>query len=116
MKETSLLRVEEPGSDYTIDWVEKHRKGPYLPLVAVVFDALLTEAGQDACALLRVASQVETDVLLHALPMLSIEALLDSDTLRMTAALRVSAVICEPHTCRSSRRVDESGLHDFPCS
>ena len=41
--------------------------------------------------------------------------LLDSETFRISVALRVGAEVCQPHTCRCRKTMDALGLHGLSC-
>lgn len=52
---------------------------------------------------------------LHALPSASIGTLLDPDTLRLSAGLRLGVKVCTPHICSCGADVDALGLHGLSC-
>lgn len=54
---------------------------------------------------------------LEALPSPHVATMLDPNSFRMAAALRVGAPVCEPFECRQCKAtVDTSGLHPLSCS
>ena len=39
----------------------------------------------------------------------------DPEVLRIAIALRIGAKVCEPHSCRCGRMMDDRGLHGLSC-
>ena len=76
---------------------------------------LLEVANQTSRARLVAAACRESGLWLHALPTPSLGTLLDPETFRVAVALRVGAVVCEPHSCRCGRLMDARGLHGLSC-
>ncbi|KAJ2937326.1 hypothetical protein O0L34_g17637 [Tuta absoluta] len=66
-------------------------------------------------ARLRAASQPESGAWLQALPSPHIGTLLDNDSLRVAAALRLGCAVCEPHVCVCGSLVDSTGHHGLAC-
>ena len=52
---------------------------------------------------------------LNALPVASLETLLDSETFRLAIAHRLGADVCIPHSCRCGGKMDSLGLHGLSC-
>ena len=76
---------------------------------------LLDGADQISRARLLAAACGESGSWLHALPTPSLGTLLDPDSFRVAVALRVGAVVCEPHPCRCGQMMDARGLHGLSC-
>ena len=74
------------------------------PICDRAFNELLENADQIARARLLAAKTEHSGAWLHALPSPTLGTHLDD--LRITVALRVGAVICEPHRCRCGSVVD----------
>ena len=76
---------------------------------------LLERADQVSRARLLAASSRESGLWLHALPSPALGTLLDSESFRVSVALRVGAFVCKPHTCRCGQAMDAKGLHGLSC-
>jgi hypothetical protein len=85
------------------------------PLSRVAADRLLEEADQISRARLLAAASRESGLWLHAIPSPSLGTLLDPESFRIAIALRIGAVVCEPHSCRCGRMMDSRGLHGLSC-
>ncbi len=81
----------------------------------IVFRDLLANGHQTVRARLLAASQRESGLWLHAVPVPSLGTQLDPDTLRIAVALRVGSPVCEPHICRCGQGMDAHGLHGLSC-
>ncbi|PSN43234.1 hypothetical protein C0J52_12636 [Blattella germanica] len=58
----------------------------------------------------------ESGAWLHALPSPSLGLHLSNECFRISAALRLGAAVCEPHSCcKCGAPVDQLGLHGFSC-
>jgi len=86
-----------------------------LPVATSTLKRLVATADQVARARLLAASCRESGVWLNAIPVPSLGTELDPDVLRVAIALRVGSRICEVHSCRCGRRMDEKGLHGLSC-
>lgn len=86
-----------------------------IPLVSLSRDRLLAEADQVTRARLLAAGRKESGAWLNAVPIPSVGTLLDPEVLRIAIALRVGAKVCEQHSCRCGRQMDERGLHGLSC-
>lgn len=64
---------------------------------------------------LKAVSEPESAAWLHALPSPNMGTLLDNDTLRIAAALRIGCKVCEPHRCICGCWVEENGHHGLSC-
>ena len=78
-------------------------------------DKLHSEAHQFARARLLSAAAPESGAWLRAIPAASLGTLLDSETLRITIALRVGADVCRPHRCKCGLLADCKGFHSLSC-
>jgi len=85
------------------------------PQASAVASGLLERADQISRARLLAASSRESGLWLNVLPASSIGTLLDPESFRIAIALRVGAVVCEPHKCRCGRMMDARGLHGLSC-
>ena len=79
------------------------------------FNVLIADADQVSRARLIAAKTDNSGAWIHALPTPTLGTLLDSETLRITVALRVGAAICERHRCRCGAEVDRLGHHPLSC-
>ncbi|XP_063359932.1 uncharacterized protein LOC134649149 [Cydia amplana] len=70
--------------------------------------------GTERARLLAV-SQSESGAWLHALPSPQLGTLLDSDSLRVSVALRLGCKVCEPHICICGTMVGADGHHALSC-
>ena len=86
-----------------------------LPLAETTAAGLLERADQISRARLLAAGLRESGLWLHALPTPVLGTLLDSETFRVSIALRVGAEVCSTHTCRCGRVMDARGLHGLSC-
>ncbi|KAI5636353.1 hypothetical protein NE865_10937 [Phthorimaea operculella] len=77
--------------------------------------ALLDEAAGADAARLRAVSRPESGLWLHALPSPHVGTLLDDDSLRVGAALRLGCVVCEPHLCVCGNMVEANEHHGLAC-
>ena len=85
------------------------------PLVSVAVTKLLDRADQISRARILAAGCRESGLWLNALPSPALGTLLDSETFRISVALRVGAEVCQPHTCRCGKKMDALGLHGLSC-
>ena len=85
------------------------------PLIERRRDVLLSQANQYTRARLLSAAVAESGAWLRALPSANIGTLLDSETLRVSIALRVGAAVCSPHRCRCDSLADSQGYHSLTC-
>jgi hypothetical protein len=76
---------------------------------------LLEGTDQISRARVLASASRESGLWLHALPSPALGTLLDPESFRVAVALRVGAVVCEPHTCRCGRPMDARGLHGLSC-
>ena len=81
----------------------------------LALENLLQDADQVSRARLLAASQKESGLWLHAIPVPSLGTQLDPETLRIAVALRIGAKVCEPHKCRCGGQMDALGLHGLSC-
>ena len=86
-----------------------------IPLATVIKEQLLNEADQVGRARLLAANCKESGVWLNAVPVPSLGTQLSPEELRIAIALRVGAKVCQPHSCRCGRVMDEKGLHGLSC-
>jgi len=85
------------------------------PQMEAVASGLLERADQVSRARILAASERESGLWLNVLPAPTIGTLLDPETFRIAVALRVGAVVCEPHICRCGQAMDARGLHGLSC-
>ena len=85
------------------------------PMVERIYKEILTGAKPTDKARLLAVAPKESGAWLQALPSPSVGNLLDDDTLRISVALRLGALICHPHQCRCGSPVDSSGHHGLSC-
>ena len=76
---------------------------------------IMTAANQVSRARLLAAKAEGSGAWLHALPTPSLGTLMDNECLRIAVALRVGAVVCQPHKCRCGRLIDKLGHHPLSC-
>ena len=79
------------------------------------FTNLITSVNQVHGARLRAAASPHTGAWLQALPSPTLGLHLDDTTLRISTALRVGALICEPLRCRCGSMVTSLGHHGLSC-
>jgi hypothetical protein len=79
--------------------------------------AALLESATTRCHLarLRAVSRAESGAWLNALPCPALGTLMDNETVRIAAGLRLGAELCHPHTCRCGAQVDQFGTHGLSC-
>ena len=80
------------------------------------FDELLSSANQVDSARLLAAASPHTGAWVHALPLTEIGLHLDKESVRIGVALRVGAIICEPHRCTCGVLVNTLGHHGLACT
>ena len=85
------------------------------PLAEKSRNALLSIGNQLDRARLLAAGAPESGAWLHALPSPSLGMLLDPPRLRVAVALRVGAVVFQPHQCRCGSLADSMGHHALTC-
>lgn len=81
-----------------------------------VLERLLEEATGVDLARLKAVSRNESGAWLQALPSPHLGTLLDSDSLRVAAALRLGCNICEIHACICGSTVETNGHHALSCN
>ena len=79
------------------------------------FGELLGAVNQVHRARLLAARQPHSGAWLNAAPLPTLGLHLDDESVRVAAALRVGAPVCEPHACRCGQRVDRLGHHGLSC-
>ncbi|XP_049875922.1 uncharacterized protein LOC126373729 [Pectinophora gossypiella] len=77
---------------------------------------LIEEAVGADEARLRAAASPESGLWLSALPSPHMGTLLDNDSIRIAAALRLGCNICEPHRCVCGSMVEANGHHGLACN
>ncbi|XP_047992700.1 uncharacterized protein LOC125231302 [Leguminivora glycinivorella] len=80
-----------------------------------VYDSLVGGASGVDLARLKALERAESGAWLHALPSPQLGTLLDNDSLRISAALRLGARVCAAHRCRCGVMVEEDGHHGLSC-
>ena len=78
-------------------------------------EVLENSTDQVGRARILAASSNGSGAWLNAIPSTSFGTLMDRESLRINVALRVGAVVCQPHTCRCGAAVDSLGLHPLSC-
>ena len=76
---------------------------------------LLNEVDQIGRARLLAACAEGSGAWLHALPVPALGTLMDNDCVRIVVALRVGAIVCQPHKCRCGTIIDSLGHHPLSC-
>ena len=94
---------------------KNHQRAWDSPLAERHRDSLLSQANQFARARMLSAATSESGAWLRAIPSATIGTLLDSETLRISIALRVGAAVCSPHRCRCGSLADGLGYHSLTC-
>ena len=108
-----LWRRRCGGLDFPTD--RFRQKDWDIPLATVSRDELLNGADQVVRARLLAAMCKESGLWLNAVPVPSLGTQLDPEVLRIAIALRIGAKVCEPHSCRCGRMMDDRGLHGLSC-
>ncbi|KAI5639757.1 hypothetical protein NE865_07834 [Phthorimaea operculella] len=85
------------------------------PVCKAAFASLMEAASGVDVARLKAASCPESGAWLQALPSPQLGTLLDNDSLRIAAALRLGCRVCEAHSCRCGASVDSAGHHGLSC-
>lgn len=78
-------------------------------------DRLICASSGSSEARLRAVSTPESGARVHALPSPNLGTLLDDDSLRVAAALRLGGKVCEPHLCTYGSMVEANGHHALSC-
>ncbi|XP_061706402.1 uncharacterized protein LOC133525602 [Cydia pomonella] len=84
-------------------------------VVRRLFDTLINAASGADRARLIAASKPESGAWLHALPSPNLGTLLDNDSMRVAAALRLGSDVCQPHQCICGSNVESNGHHALSC-
>ena len=66
-------------------------------------------------ACFKATSHPESGAWLNCVPINRVGTLIDNDTLRIGAALRVGLIVCIPHRCKCETTVDAFGTHPLSC-
>jgi hypothetical protein len=97
-------------------FLQKVQKLWDIPLVDRTCKQLLDDAVDNITkARILATATRESGLWLHALPSPSLGNLLDDNTLCISVALRIGAVVCLRHTCRCGSVVETSGHHGLSC-
>jgi hypothetical protein len=80
------------------------------------YNDLLKDASGVELARLKAVVEPESGAWLHALPSSHLGTLLDDDSLRVGAALRLGCKVCEPHICVCGVMVEANGHHGLSCA
>ena len=79
------------------------------------YNEMLSASNQLDRARLLAAASKSSGAWLEAIPSAHFGTLLDGESIRIGAALRVGANVCEPHPCRCGETIDPKGLHPLSC-
>jgi len=112
--ETWANASRSPPPDQELLWMQKAWD---IPLVQRRSEEVLHALSQDPhnqARLLAVSSK-ESGAWLRALPVASLGNLLDDNSLRISVALRLGAVVSRPHSCVCSSVADARGYHGLSC-
>ena len=79
------------------------------------YNNILSASSQVDRARFLAAASKSSGAWLEAIPSAHFGTLLDGESIRIGAALRVGAKVCEPHPCRCGEIIDPRGLHPLSC-
>jgi hypothetical protein len=87
------------------------------PILEKISTSLIANASSlTSEARIRASLRKESGAWLNALPCAPLGTFMDNDTLRISAALRLGAKTCHPHSCQHcGKPVDELGTHGLSC-
>ena len=85
------------------------------PQVDYLQKTLLLNTDQFSRARLLASAQPESGAWISAIPVPSLGTQLSPDELRIAIALRTGSKLCENHTCKCGKYVDEYGFHLLSC-
>jgi hypothetical protein len=98
----------EPVSNAQAEWEA--------PILNCKSESLLSSAtSPEESARILASTRKESGAWLSTLPSPHLGTMLDGQTLRIAAGLRLGTPLCHPHTCRCGKAVDDRGTHGLSC-
>ena len=82
----------------------------------VMFDQLITDLDADNVKRLNAYQDPFGSAWLNVVPSKNLGLKLTDQQLRISLSLRLGAKICEKHTCRCGKLVEENGHHGISCT
>ena len=105
---TKAILSEAPS-----DFIKKHWTSP---LSNDTFDQLITDLDVENVKRLNAYQDPFGSAWLNVVPTKNLGLKLTDQQLRISLSLRLGAKICERHTCRSGKLVEENGHHGLSCA
>ena len=112
-KALSLWLGKSNLSEAPSDFIQKHWTSP---LADVMFDQLITDLDADNVKRLNAYQDPFGSAWLNVVPSKNLGLKLTDQQLRISLSLRLGAKICEKHTCRCGKLVEENGHHGLSCT
>ena len=100
-------------SEAPSDFIQKHWTAP---LSHVSFDQLITDLDAENVRRLNAYQDPFGSAWLNVVPSKNLGLKLTDQQLRISLSLRLGAKICEKHTCRCGKLVEENGHHGLSCA
>ena len=111
-KALSLWLGKSNLSEAPSDFIQKHWTSP---LADVIFDQLITDLDAENVRRLNAYQDPFGSAWLNVVPSKNLGLKLTDQQLRISLSLRLGAKICEKHTCRCGKLVEENGHHGLSC-
>ena len=100
-------------SDLPSGFIQKHWTSP---LSDTTFDQLITDLDVENVKRLNAYQDPFGSAWLNVVPSKNLDLKLTDQQLRISLSLRLGAKICEKHTCRCGKLVEENGNHGLSCA
>ena len=100
-------------SEAPSDFIQKHWTSPWSD---TTFDQLITDLDVESVKRLNAYQDPFGSAWLNVVPSKNLGLKLTDQQLRISLSLRLGAKICEKHTCRCGKLVEENGHHGLSCA
>ena len=111
-KALNLWLTKANLSEAPSDFMQKHWTSP---LSDATFDQLITDLDVENVKRLNAYQDPFGSAWLNVVPRKNLGLKLTDQQLRISVSLRLGAKICEKHTCRCGKLVEENGHHGLSC-
>ena len=112
-KALNLWLTKANLSEAPSDFIQKYWTSP---LSDATFDQLITDLDVENVRRLNAYQDPFGSAWLNVVPSKNLGLKLTDQQLRISLSLRLGAKICEEHTCRCGKLIEENGHHDLSCA
>ena len=112
-KALNLWLTKANLSEAPLDFIQKHWTSP---LSDTTFDQLITDLDVENVKRLTAYQDPFGSAWLNVVPSKNLGLKLTDQQLRISLSLRLGTKVCEKHTCRCGKLVEENGHHGLSCA